>query len=174
MGRNNYLGVGGWFGPSYAHYASAIYPQYYAIPGCFDFNSHVALSQITDGTSNTLMFMEYIGSNIAWGGQRGIPSGWSGASWSVGFLYTFFSIYTIVPGYTSQILTNYQYSNNANCTPSSMCNPGYTLFGSMHTGNVTNSSMADGSVRTISNSIDISSFAWLSGISDGQVINFPF
>ena len=140
----------------------------------FDFNSHVSLSQITDGTSNTLMFMEYIGSNIAWGGQRGIPSGWSGASWSVGFLYTFFSIYTIIPGWTSQILTNYQYSNNANCTPSSMCNPGYTLFGSMHTGNVTNAAMADGSVRTISNSIDISSFAWLSGISDGQVINFPF
>jgi prepilin-type N-terminal cleavage/methylation domain-containing protein len=179
MGRTNYLGVAGWFAPSYARYASATYPQYYAIPGCFNWKSRVSLNQITDGTSNTLMFMEYIGSNIGnWNGAGGIPNGWSGASWSCGPLYAFFSIYGIIPGYSpSPVLTNYQYSQSTvNCNPNAgqKCNPGYTLFGSMHAGNITNAALADGSVRTISNSIDLTSFAWMSGIGDGQVINFPF
>src|SRR5262249_33631400 len=124
MGRSNYLGVGGFFAPSYASYASPKYAQYYAIPGCFDYKSHVSLTQITDGTSNTFMFMEYIGANQKnYGG--GIPDGWAGASWSLGFLYTWSSIFTIVPGYSAQILTNYQWSNNVNCTVANNCVPGY-------------------------------------------------
>lgn len=181
MGRTNYLGVGGWWFPTAAKYYlrnpanGNTYPQYYAIPGCFDYKSHVALNQITDGTSNTFMFMEYIGANVNNGGGS-VPNGWVGAPWTLGFLYAWASIYTTVPGYTAQILTNFQYSNNINCTPGppANCLPGYNLFGSMHTGGITMAAMADGSVRPISASIDVASYAWLSGIQDGQVISFQF
>ncbi len=146
MGRSNYLGVGGYYAPTW-------FPQY---AGIFTYKSKNSLSRIPDGTSNTFAFMEYLGGVINWGGTGGIPNGWSGTSWSCGFNYTgFWTPY------------NYQQANNPALA-------GYEMFGSAHTGDITNVAFADGSVRNISNSIDFTSYVNLSGYQDGFVVTFSY
>jgi prepilin-type N-terminal cleavage/methylation domain-containing protein/prepilin-type processing-associated H-X9-DG protein len=146
IGKSNYLGNGGYYSPS-------LYPQN---AGIFYYKSKTAMGRIPDGTSNTFLFMEYLGGWINWGGSGGIPSGWSGGSWVCGFNYT---------GFNGPV--NYQQA--ADQSNSS----GWYSFGSAHTGNILNCCFADGSVRQISMSIDFNNWVYLSGYADGVVITFP-
>jgi prepilin-type N-terminal cleavage/methylation domain-containing protein/prepilin-type processing-associated H-X9-DG protein len=145
MGRSNYLGNGGYYSPT-------LYPQY---EGMFYYKSSNAMGRVPDGTSNTFLFMEYIGGVINWGGSGGISNGWSGGSWSAGFNYT---------GFGGPM--NFAQAINPN-------NSGYAFFGSAHTGNILNCCFADGSVRQLSMSIDFGSWVFLSGYADGVVVTFP-
>jgi prepilin-type N-terminal cleavage/methylation domain-containing protein/prepilin-type processing-associated H-X9-DG protein len=145
LGRTNYLGNGGYYSPS-------LYPQY---EGLFYYKSTNAMGRVPDGTSNTFLFMEYIGGVINWGGSGGIPNGWSGGGWVCGFNYT---------GFGTPL--NFQQSNDPNQN-------GYAMFGSAHTGNILNCGFADGSVRQVSMSIDFNSWVFLSGYADGVVVTFP-
>jgi len=144
MGRSNYLGVGGYYAPSQ-------FPQY---GGLFTYQSANTLVRATDGTSNTLFFLEYIGGVINWGGSGGLSDGWSGASWSCGFNYT---------GWGNPL--NYQQASDPNQS-------GYAMFGSAHTGNIVNAAFADGSVRHISTAIDFNAYVYLSGFQDGVSVDF--
>src|SRR5262249_44416253 len=91
MGRSNYLGCGG--GVRGRHPARInSRPRTRAPWGLLHYNSKVSLGQVFDGTSNTLLFGEFAGGYIVWGGSGGIPDGWSTASWSAGFTYLSFGL----------------------------------------------------------------------------------
>ena len=53
--------------------------------GIFTYKSRPRRSDITDGTSNTIMFAESWGGYVDWSGTNGVPSGWSVGSRSAGF-----------------------------------------------------------------------------------------
>jgi prepilin-type N-terminal cleavage/methylation domain-containing protein/prepilin-type processing-associated H-X9-DG protein len=141
VGRSNYLGSGGYYAPS-------LYPQY---AGLFTYLSTNALAQVPDGTSNTFLFIEYVGGWITWGGSGGIPDGVDGGAWVCGFNYT---------GFGTPCASNLV--NNSNSP-----RPCWALFGSMHTGDIVNVAYGDGSVRHISNSIEFLPWVYLSGFQDG-------
>ena len=143
IGRTNYLGNGGYYSPS-------LYPQWV---GVFDYKSTIAMGRIPDGTSNTFLFMEFLGGPITWGGGGGIQDGWSGGGIGCGFNYT---------GFNTPV--NFVQAQQG---------AGWYSFGSAHTGNILNCVFADGSVRQISTSIDFNSWVYLSGYADGQVVTFP-
>jgi len=144
VGRSSYLGMGGYYAPS-------SYPQY---AGFFTHKSNNSVARCPDGTSNTIMFAEYSGGMINWGGSGGIPNGLSAGGLAAGFNYSGFG--TPVNG-AAKIM-----DPNAGS---------YGVFSSFHTG-VINVAMGDGSVRTLSTSIDFNTWVYITGISDGVVVNF--
>ncbi len=146
MGRCSYLGMGGYYSPSQ-------YPQY---QGLLTYESANSLSRVPDGTSNTIMYGEFSGGYIAWGGSGGIPSGASGGSFTAGFNYSGFG----TPDSANPTSPN---DNNMNGS--------WYLFGSMHTGNLVNFGFADGSVRNISTAIDFPTWVYLTGYNDGIPVN---
>jgi len=151
LGRCNYLGMGGYYSAN---------PAAYGCPGCqgfFTYKSNNSLARVPDGTSNTMMFGEFVGGNINWGGSGGIPNGLSGASWVCGFDYTGFA----GPSPTGSL-------NNADGSSN------WFTFGSDHPTHQLNVAMGDGSVRHILPSIDFSTWVYLSGISDGVVITYDY
>jgi prepilin-type N-terminal cleavage/methylation domain-containing protein/prepilin-type processing-associated H-X9-DG protein len=143
MGRSNYLGVGGYLGV-------AVLPQY---NGFFGYKSKASIARVPDGTSNTMMFAEYAGGFIGWGGSGGRPSGWSTGSWSSGPNYTGFGV---CPN-----------STNGNCDFTNSGGLSYGTFGSKHAGNIINVGFGDGSVRQISPNIDFLPWVYISGVADG-------
>ena len=129
-------------------------PQYL---GIFTYQSRNSLGRIPDGTSNTFMFGEYVGGYLAWGGGGGLADGLAGPSVVCGFGYTGFN----GPSPTGSMPhgpngTSYWYT-----------------FGSDHTANIMNVCYGDGSVRTISPTIDFSTWVYLSGMQDGVAVNMP-
>jgi len=148
LGRTNYLGCAGYYAPSQ-------YPQY---AGLFTYKSSNTLARVPDGTSNTFLFIEFVGGNINWGGSGGIPSGVSGAAWACGFNYTGFG----GPSPTG--------SQEPNPSASPQTENVWFLFGSDHTSKIVNCGYADGSVRTISPSIDFNTWTFLAGYQDGVVV----
>jgi prepilin-type N-terminal cleavage/methylation domain-containing protein/prepilin-type processing-associated H-X9-DG protein len=153
LGRNNYLGSGGYIGNTVA-------PQY---NGLFTYQSRNSIAKVPDGTSNTLLFCEYVGGNINWNGSGGIPNGISGASWACGFNYTGFSP-DGVSGNISPVGSVGQcpgYTDGTGC---------YFTFGSDHTGHIINVCYADGSVRQVTPQIPWFTFVCLSAFRDGNVI----
>jgi prepilin-type N-terminal cleavage/methylation domain-containing protein/prepilin-type processing-associated H-X9-DG protein len=142
--------------------------------GIFWVNSIVAIKDITDGTSNTLLFGErsHYDPNfyIATGGMSG--SGMQG--WGNPFGYRG----SPTPGGTADLLggsiapINYMYPPNTaeNFTDDQLR---LNAYGSLHTGNGANFAMADGSVRFINASITQTTLLYLSQRADGQVVTLP-
>jgi len=140
MGRSNYLGVAG---------ECQNFPPYPSFFGLLRYKSKNSLGRVPDGTSNTLLFGEYAGGFIPWGGSGGIPDGWSTGSWSCGFNYSCFGIdgnITIQDG-----------------------NHGWWSYGSFHANRMVNFTYADGSVRQVSPEVDFNVWDALSGFNDGVV-----
>jgi prepilin-type N-terminal cleavage/methylation domain-containing protein/prepilin-type processing-associated H-X9-DG protein len=156
LGRSNYLGSGGYLGTSNPQYA-----------GLLTYNSRNSVGRVPDGTSNTLLYIEYVGGTVLWGGSGGIPDGVDGAAWTCGFNYTGFAVN----------------GSGANISPIGsvgIC-PGretqkdgcWFAFGSDHTGNIINVCYADGSVRQVTPQIPWFTFVCLSAYADGNVISDP-
>jgi prepilin-type N-terminal cleavage/methylation domain-containing protein/prepilin-type processing-associated H-X9-DG protein len=145
MGRTNYLGMGGYYGPS-------LYPQY---AGLYTWKSNVKIPWIQDGTSNTIAFAEFVGGGVQWGGAGGLTDGIMGATWSCGFNYSGF-------GGPSPI-------GSRDITPGTIGGY-YYLYGSDHTANICNVAYADGSVRAVLPSINFTTWVYLTGYKDGQPI----
>jgi prepilin-type processing-associated H-X9-DG protein len=132
----------------------------------FGENSTTRLTDIKDGTSNTLAMGEHTLSTY-----NGTTTSWAYAGWvSVGI--------DPVGGwnttYPAQGLNIWNYNNNTsppNNTPGQRAS--WYNAASLHTGGV-NFVFADGSVHFISEGIDIPSLTYLSRMADGQVIpNLP-
>jgi prepilin-type N-terminal cleavage/methylation domain-containing protein len=92
LGRTNYVGVEGYFGP--------LIPPY---SGVFSNRSKVSLmTDISDGTSNTLMFGEYLGDQdvaprqyaASWMGVGALPAAWGLGTGSSSAWYTFASMHS--------------------------------------------------------------------------------
>jgi len=94
-GGGNYIGCAGGLG-GYMGSANASFLLY---PGIYYVNSRVRITEITDGTSNTLAFGESLGGNganrdyhMTWMGASGMPTAWGlPASSSVSQWYQFSS-----------------------------------------------------------------------------------
>ena len=151
IGRSNYLGMGGYDGPSAA--------QQYG--GIFYYKSKTSVARVPDGTSNTILFGEYAGGTINWGGGGGIPSGVSGAAWACGFNYSGFDVPTTV-----------NYDDSGNGPNGSTGTPTYARFSSRHSGNIVNFCFIDGSVHSLQANIDFGTWIALTGIQDGVVVNY--
>ena len=143
MGRSSYVAMGGYYAPS-------LYPHY---QGLFTYNSANSLAKVPDGTSTTIMYGEYAGGWINWGGGGGLPNGPSGASWSVGFDYS---------GFNSPATGD---PTNQNSTAE------WYNFGSTHTAGIVNFCFADGSVQHLRAGMDFSTWVYLTGFEDGVVVN---
>jgi prepilin-type processing-associated H-X9-DG protein len=138
FGRTNYLGVAGdWrFGTGYN--------------GVFYYNRTNKIANISDGSSNTLMFGEIIGGNFGQTGQPVVDYTWMCPS-----LFTAFGV--AAGGFADP------YAGAS--------------FGSCHT-NVINFAFCDGSVRPLTNpgqynvNPGFSLFEAMAGTADGQVITF--
>jgi prepilin-type N-terminal cleavage/methylation domain-containing protein/prepilin-type processing-associated H-X9-DG protein len=143
LGRSNYLGVMGGFGKVFPDDTG--HSQWAPFTGIYYDNSQTKITDITDGTSNTLAFGEYLG-GLHNKGTRDLELAWMGA----GCLPT---KYGLGPIYGPQQ------------------NDYFPLqFQSMHSG-VVNFAFADGSVRGISRTADFHAFIYASGMADGQVFN---
>jgi prepilin-type N-terminal cleavage/methylation domain-containing protein/prepilin-type processing-associated H-X9-DG protein len=143
LGRSNYVGV---MGPQGNVPPGDLgHSQWALFTGIYYANSRTKMTDITDGTSNTLAFGEALG-GLHINGSRDMELSWMGA----GCLAT---KYGLAPIYGPQ---NNDYIS--------------LQFQSKHPG-VVNFAFADGSVRGISQTADANVFLCASGMADGQVYN---
>jgi prepilin-type N-terminal cleavage/methylation domain-containing protein/prepilin-type processing-associated H-X9-DG protein len=144
LGRCNYVGVAG---------ECRNYPPYNIYFGLLHYNSKTTIGRVPDGTSNTLMFGEYAGGYINWGGNGTTSAplpGWATGHWSCGFDFSCFGLDT-----------------NININDGGH---GWWSFGSEHAGGLIQFAYADGSVRKITPQVDFPTFLALSGYMDGVVV----
>lgn len=116
--------------------------------GVFYSRSKTTFAEIRDGTSNTFMFGEVTG---LWQDPvKAVGRNWS-FSWNMG------------PQFTEWHRTVYNLGNQKH----------WFRFSSMHTGDIIQFALCDGSVRPISMTIDAQLFIYLSAMADGQVAALP-
>jgi len=142
-----------------SYLASAGYPYFSANCGCypgqdsdrykgvFQYGTTTRMTDISDGTSNTLFFGEY-SSAVLPSPSLGAPlDGHVTGSWSTGHIYTYWPI-----------------DDTAGNGPNAV----WYKFGSRHT-NQCLFAFADGSVKGLSNSIDYTTYVQIGGMQDGVV-----
>jgi prepilin-type N-terminal cleavage/methylation domain-containing protein/prepilin-type processing-associated H-X9-DG protein len=149
--------------------------------GLYTFNGGVgkAISAVTDGTSNTIAFMENHGGTVQNGANYGFwQSGWVNPMWAIGVLWLNFGV---CPDPKNQNCW-YLDDNTGNVVAFSSGAPNFGIgaYGanpsSLHVNNVMNVAMADGSVQRLSNVTQMwySGLLWsLSGIADGDAAELP-
>lgn len=150
LGRNSYAAMSGY--PLFD--AGDGRPGGYA--GVFVYGRATAVAQVTDGASNTILFGEFSDCNTTsadWGGSPATATLWGDCSlnFASGPMYTYWGVRGG--------------RNGARPRPAG----GWYSFGSRHTG-VVNFCFADGSVRSLSVSVDYNTFVVLGGKSDGYVV----
>jgi prepilin-type N-terminal cleavage/methylation domain-containing protein len=150
-GKTHYLGVAGWPGTQIATNLGPISNRYRAL---FAYNSKNSLARVPDGTSTSLLFLEYAGGF----GEGDGGSGWYAAGWSWGFNYIAFGL---CPD-----------GNNPNCPRPGGPELGLShyCFGSLHPGGIIQAAYADGSVRQMRPGMSLNLISALAGFSDGDVI----
>jgi prepilin-type processing-associated H-X9-DG protein len=130
-------------------------PKNYTLP-----YSYERMANITDGTSNTLIVGEYTTAT-----HTSRTTFWA-------YTYTSYNQSSaILPPQTRQLGTDYDKCVAIGGANGS--NPCKRAWGSLHTG-VINFLFADGSVRTVSNNIDMNLFAGLATIANNEVIPGDF
>jgi prepilin-type N-terminal cleavage/methylation domain-containing protein len=153
LGRTDYLGCTGLFGETGVRDVDAFV-------GAFSVRSRTRLSQVTDGTSNSLLIGESpgdIGEGITYGGTpySGVvaQSAWIGGM----AIPTAYGLdptkFNVLPSRANPTGTTYQARNG--------------IFSSLHTGGIVQFCYVDGSVRQLSNSVDLDVLYAESGIMDG-------
>jgi prepilin-type N-terminal cleavage/methylation domain-containing protein/prepilin-type processing-associated H-X9-DG protein len=140
LGRSNYIGCGGYLGDFSLQNGINFKGIYYR-------NSTTRVTDITDGTSNTIAFGESLF------GTKTLPRDFSAAWFGTGSMPSAWGLQPQDWYNTGQVGFDwFQYTSN-------------------HT-NIVNFAFADGSVRPITLAADNNTFVAASGMQDGQVINF--
>jgi prepilin-type N-terminal cleavage/methylation domain-containing protein/prepilin-type processing-associated H-X9-DG protein len=131
----------------------------------FGENSTTQLTDVTDGTSNTLMMGEQTLSLF-----NGVTSAWAYSGWvSVGID----PVGSWNTTYPAQGLNIWNYNNSTSASNNVVgTRASWYNAASLHLGGV-NFVYGDGSVHFISQTIDVPSLTYLSRMSDGQVIPNP-
>jgi len=137
-GGTNYMACAGGLGA----YTGLANTSYYLYPGIYYPNSKTKMTAITDGTSNTLAFGEYVGSvgnpsaskfHMSWMAGSGMPVAWG--------------------------------------LPSSFQTAQWYQYSSKHTGGIIQFAFGDGSVKGLRPSISTLTYRALAGAVDGLVID---
>jgi len=145
-GKTNYLVNAGYVAPDSSGLDNYMGP--------FRYNDRaLKVQHITDGTSNTIGFLESAGGNIASLG------GWTMNAYGHG--YTISNFWTC----PNQGNGNSDFSTTGRGL-------GWGIPGSMHTGGRINTLFMDGSVRSIDGGVDFLTYAYMCGAQDGQVVSF--
>jgi prepilin-type N-terminal cleavage/methylation domain-containing protein/prepilin-type processing-associated H-X9-DG protein len=134
----------------------------------FGINYGAKFTDITDGTSNTMVFGEYLRSRGATNDQRGMP--W-GDQPGYGQLYTQLSPNSNSPDFIYVGWCDNQPTQNLPCISGDSGPNNHVAARSRHTGGV-NVALGDGSIRFVSNTVDLLT-VWrpMATIQGGEVIS---
>ena len=163
LGKTNYVGVAGRrgrTGTTFVTPSTDAVPgvRYDALQGIFTQRSKTKIGQITDGTTNTLMFSEVTG-------DFDDPCRPSGRFQSFSFASAAGGITHWMQG-TGATGTPLPWQNNVRCKS------GFR-FSSFHSGGIINSALADGSVRGMSITTDYATWLLLGSMADGLISQVP-
>ena len=161
MGKTNYLGVAGRRGRTGTTFITPSTDPvpgvtYDTLQGIFTQRSKTKIASITDGTSNTLMFCEVTGEFDDACKPTGRHTSMAYASANGGITHWMQS----VPA------SGTLWQTNVGCKSP-------FRFSSMHSGGIINSSLADGSVRSLSIETDYRTWLLLGSMADGIVSLVP-
>ena len=127
--------------------------------GAFRYNnSALTVTGVTDGTSNTIGFMESVGGYADFG-PGDSANGWGTFPYGHAYVASNFG--------TCPDRTN----GNCDLSPKGL-GLGFGLPGSLHGGNRINTLFMDGSVRSFSGNLDFNAYLRLAGAQDGTVVTF--
>jgi prepilin-type processing-associated H-X9-DG protein len=163
-GRTNYLAMGGFLIPT-----DPAHPEYAAwaeqFKGMFLYNQNVRIVSITDGTSNTVAFLESAGGFFQ---VPNGPAGWFGNHMALSMQMSAFGL---CPDPNNDAADP---NNPGNCDFSPQGKGfGVGIPSSMHAGNQINTLFGDGSVRSLSPTIGRYWFyPFICGMADGEVVTF--
>jgi prepilin-type processing-associated H-X9-DG protein len=159
------MGCAGGYGKiSASDTVNTVYPYNWTpYTGIYYMSSKTRITDIGDGSSNTMAFGEYTGEHNGTYSASGYPSGsrefvfsWMGG----GFLTTRWGL---APVYGPSPDPTFGHGWTGGGTDYT-----WRMFSSRHTG-IVNFAWADGSVRPVSKSCDYNTFVYASGINDGKV-----
>jgi prepilin-type processing-associated H-X9-DG protein len=160
LGATNYLAMAGY---PYFDASGGTDPENGGrYTGMFTYNHQTRIREVSDGTSNTILFGEYSGAYVdsAYGD---VLTGWTAGAWGAGSIYSFW------PPVTGKNLKQPLGSEPNGANPATG-NGIWYAFGSKHNGGaIFNVVFADGSVKSLQSSMDYSTFVILSGMADGVV-----
>jgi prepilin-type N-terminal cleavage/methylation domain-containing protein len=147
VGKTHYLPMGGYIA-SFDNYR-----------GFFHYRTENKLAATIDGSSNTIMVMESPGGFANFGTGAPQATGWVMTSWASAIGYSNFG------ACPDRANPNCQFtSEGRGLSPH--------IPGTFHAGNRIITAFGDGSVRSISSSMDFVLFVYSCGINDGQVLSF--
>jgi len=152
LGITNYLPCAGyaWEPPNTMATAIANTNQ-----GMYTWNSAVKIDQISDGTSNTIAFLESAGGSAS--GNNSLAT-WINYSWVSAICYANFWVCPNPANGNCEVGTNNYHLN-------------YATPGSLHSGGVVNCAYADGTVRGLQPSVSFINYVYLCGYMDAQEVD---
>jgi prepilin-type N-terminal cleavage/methylation domain-containing protein len=124
-------------------------------PAALNIQSGTRITSITDGTSNTIAFIEYSNAWVDFGAGNSL-TGNCALGWPSGFLYTFWEMGPIA-------------TDNATYTTMPRNKSPWFRPSSPHSG-IVQASLADGSVRGLRTSMSYTTFVIMGGMADGIVL----
>ena len=148
-GLTNYSPIGGVLGSVTSSALSTDSKQWEGYNGIFTNRSKTTFGQISDGSSNTLLFGEIAGQS---GGSKPTGYAWMGAI-NLSMFYWEFDRADLTSGQLNSMELN--------------------KYNSYHLG-VVNFARGDGSVATVPQSADLTTMYQLSAMGDGNVVSFDF
>jgi prepilin-type N-terminal cleavage/methylation domain-containing protein len=152
LGKSHYVPMGGY--PLFD--AGDGQPDRYK--GVFGYTKNgtgTKIASIADGSSNTILIAEYANAYVDFGAGN-VLTGPCANSWAGGFMYTYWQMGPVATDVTGYPGVPKSYSP-------------WFRYSSRHSGQVLHA-FGDGSVRGVSNNINYTTWIWMGGMQDGQVL----